>query len=151
MKRYSLQLAMTIVIVAVISGCASPESTSETATYTPEPLPETLASLPRQAKIACRNDPVLDRGKVSIWSLPGTYLADPDSGVNGYRGDQIAAMEPCQPIQLTDFYWDSYEVEYWVKIQNTDFYWAPQEGKFWVKIEANDLEGWIPFELITPD
>ena len=60
-------------------------------------------------------------------------------------------MEPCQPIQLTDFYWDSYEVEYWVKIQNTDFYWAPQEGKFWVKIEANDLEGWIPFELITPD
>lgn len=146
MKRHCLRLAM-MVIVAVFAGCASAEPT----VYPPEPLPETLASLPRQAKIECRNDPVLDRRKVWIWSLPGTYLGDPDSGVSGYRGDEIALMENCQLLQITDFYWDAYKAEYWVKIENTDFYWVPQEGKYWVKIENNDLVGWLLLRFISTE
>jgi hypothetical protein len=137
-----------MVIAAAFSGCASPP---EPTIYPPEPLPETLASLPRQAKIKCRNDPVLDRGEVYIWSLPGTYLADPDSGVYGERGDRIATMESCQLLQITDFYWDAYKAEYWVKIENIGFYRAPQEGQYWEKIETNDLVGWLLLRLVSTE
>jgi hypothetical protein len=123
---------MMVVIVTALAGCASSEPTVELV-YTPEPLPEILASLPRQAKVKCRNDPVLDNGSVYIWSLPGTYLADPDSGVSGQRGDEIGEIEFCEPIQITEFYWDPYEARYWVKLEN------------------GDLVGWVWLDLISPE
>ena len=129
MKRFSLQLAITIATVAVFSGCASP---AEPAVYTPEPLPEILTSLPRQVQVKCRNDPVLDNGSVRLWSLPGAYIADPDSGITGQRGGEIGEIRFCEPIQITEFYWDPYEVRYWVKIENSE------------------LVGWVWLELVSP-
>lgn len=107
MKGYCLRLLVFLIIAVAFSGCVSSEPTI----YPPEPLPETLASLPQQARVECQNDPVLDRGLVNLWSLPGTYLADPDSGVSGRRGDQIGQIANCTLIQITDIYWDSYGAE----------------------------------------
>jgi hypothetical protein len=118
---------MMLIIATACSACADPEPT----VYPPEPLPEVLASLPRQALVICRNDPVLDRGEVYLWSLPGRGVPDSDSGVSGYRGDDIGLVKPCETIQLNDSYWDPYKPEYRVKI------------------EYNDLVGWMPFSLIT--
>lgn len=126
MKLYCLLLAMLIVITA-FSGCTSPEPT----VYPPGPLPETLATLPQQAKVLCRNDPVLDRGSIWLWSLPGRGVPDSDSGVSGFRGDEIGGIEPCEPIQITESYWDPYGGEYWVKIEN------------------NELVGWMPLDLVS--
>lgn len=127
MKRYCLQLTVIIVIFAVFSGCTSSEPT----VYAPEPLPERLAVLPRQAEVTCQNDPILDRGAVRLWSLPGRSLPDSDSGVSGFRGDEVGSIEPCEQIQITESYWDPYGAKYWVKIEN------------------NDLTGWVPLDLIS--
>lgn len=129
MKRSCFRLAMMLVIAAVFSGCTSSDPT----VYPPEPLPEVLTTLPRQAKVLCRNDPALDRGSVVLWSLPGNGAPDPDSGVSGPKGDMIGAIEPCEPIQITDFYWDPYEAEYWVKIEN------------------NDLAGWLLLRFVSTE
>lgn len=136
MKRYCLRLAMMMVIVATFAGCASSESTVESAVYTPEPLPEVLGSLPRRAKVLCLGDSPPDKGTVVLWSLPGRSLPDSDSGVSGFRGDDIAAVGHCEPIQITDFYWDPYGADYWVKIEYND-------------IEHNPIIGWVRLELIT--
>jgi hypothetical protein len=93
-----------MVIVAAFASCTPPEPTA----YPPEPLPEVLASLTRPAQIQCRSDPVLDRGSVYLWSSPGTFIADPDSGVFGRIGDEIGTIEMCEPIQIIPFYRDAY-------------------------------------------
>lgn len=129
MKRYGFRLTMMLVIAVASSGCTS----SKPAVHPPDPLPEILTTLPQQAEVLCRNDPVLDRGTIVLWSLPGNGTADPDSGVSGPRGDMIGGIEPCEPIQITESYWDPYGGEYWVKIEN------------------NGLEGWVPLDLISAE
>ena len=127
MKRYCLRLAMMMVLVAAFSGCISSEPT----VYPPEPLPEMLVTLPRQAKVLCLGDSPPDKGAVVLWSLPGKATPDANSGVSGYRGDQLTSMEHCEPIQLTQYYWDPYGADYWVKI------------------EYNEIVGWVRLDLVS--
>lgn len=123
------RLVMILLVVGTISGCTPPEPTA----YAPGPLPEILTLLPRQTRVKCFDDPVLDRATMRLWSLPGTYIADTNSGILGHRGDEIGQTESCEPILVTEYYWD------------------PYEAKYWVKIETNDLAGWISLDLISAE
>lgn len=128
MKVYCPQLLVLLVMVVAFSSCASPKPT----VYPPAPLPDILVSVPQQAKVRCFNDPAIDeRGTVWLWSLPGRGLPDSDSGISGHRGNTLGEIEFCEPIQITDSYWDPYNAEYWAKI------------------EVNDLVGWLPVDLIA--
>jgi hypothetical protein len=128
-------LVTSMVIILFLSACNAVDfPTPERSPNTPIP-PREIGDLPRNAQISCHNDPVLDRGAITLWSLPGLEPVDPESNPTANRGQRIGSLFPCTPIAITDIAWSETDQEFYLFVETSNM------------AEA----GWVSLSLITID
>jgi hypothetical protein len=127
--------AIGLMVVFILSTCSVVSSPNqERPLNTPVP-PHQLENLPKDAQISCHNDPVLDRGAITLWSLPGLEPVDPESNPTANRGQRIGSLLPCTPIAITDIAWSETDQEFYLFVETSNI------------AEA----GWVSLSLITID
>lgn len=122
-------LLFAMISTLILLGCR-PSNSQLNPIATSTLIPE-LLTLPRSGMIGCTGDPNRDFAKVPVWELPGDgELIDPDSGIDGYRGEQVGGIAPCTEVEITRHKW------------------SPIDQKYYVFVSDGSVEGWLSITLI---